>query len=149
MGASSPCRGEHLTACWAQIAANMPTQSTSVDIGTFIDESEDYLISTFLNLEPDDSIWIQQNATDEDEYLAANVTLHHHHSVQTDQQERSVSKPPIRQQRIPKTQAKPRTAKINAEMWERMLPIISDLYSSHELQDILRILPVEHGFNPR
>ena len=143
-------------AYWGQPAGDI-LQSALIDPGNLFDESEDYLLSTFLNLESEESVWGHQTL-DQNGNTTAAVTSHDSHpenvvNVESNEEiylpEISAPNLPVDKQSEPKTQAKMKAHKIDTEIWERMFSIISDLHSSNELDEMLRILPEKHSFNPR
>lgn len=144
------------TACWGQPAGDT-LQSTPTDTANLFDDSEDYLLATFLNLEPDESVWVHQNPYPNENTTAAAIShnTHPENVANVESNEElylpNISLPtlPIDKQSKPKSQAKMKAGKIDPETWERMFSVISDLHSSNELDEMLRILPEKHSFHPR
>lgn len=132
----------------------------------FPDESEDYSLSTFLNLEPDDSLWLQQPSPDRDEditdYLLvsstpftgtepdlgattiADMSIPHSLSDHSNSTSQLCQEPAQA-----RGQCKEKAQKLEPKVWDQMFPVISNLFASNKIDTIRHILSKRHNFNPR
>jgi hypothetical protein len=128
-----------------------------------LDQSEDYLLSTFLNLEPDDALWLQNPLSDYIEHTSEALPVSSIQATESGLGATSVAgstvsnllsdstnttPQPYDEQAESKSQCKPKAQKLDPELWERMFSVISNLFVSNKLDQMLQLLSKEYDFNP-